>query len=119
MSYFAAEFFAGGVSAWARASVVATSSQSVCYGSRSAPQRRFRVCGVEFDVLIGRKGDYHRVRSFPELVCAGENTARPGAQTVRRRGARPVRRQDRAGRSFSGFAGAPGTSTRRAGSGFS
>ena len=119
MSYFATDFFSGVVSAWARASVVATSSQSLRYGSRSAPERRFRHHGVVFDVLIGRKGDNHTVRSFPELVCIGENTAGPGAQTVRRRGARPVRRQDRADRSFSGFAGAPVASTRRAGPGFS
>jgi hypothetical protein len=78
-SYFATDFFAGVVSAWARASVVATSSQSYCHGSRSASERRFRLRGVVFDVLIGRKGDNHMVRSFPELVCAGEHIAGPGA----------------------------------------
>jgi hypothetical protein len=119
MSYFATDFFSGVVSAWARASVVATSSQSFSHGSRSASEIRLRHHGVVFDVLIGRKGDNHTVRSFPELVCAGENTAGPGAQTVRRRGARPVRRQDRAGRLFAGFAGAPMASTRRARPGFS
>src|SRR5262249_16009739 len=119
MSYFATDFFSGVVSAWARASVVATSSQSFSHGSRTATEIRLRHHGVVCAVLIGRKGDNHTVRSSRELVCAGENTAGPGAQTVRRRGARPVRRQDRAGRSFSGFAVAPGVSTRRAGPGFS
>ena len=46
---------------------------------RSASERRFRLRGGVFDVLIGRKGDNHMVRSFPELVCTGENTAGPGA----------------------------------------
>src|SRR5262245_309590 len=90
MSYFATDFFAGIVSAWAQASVVATSSQSFCHGSRSASARGFRLRGVVFDVLIGRKRDNHMVRSFPELVCAGEYTAGPGAQTLRRGGAGPV-----------------------------
>jgi hypothetical protein len=74
---------------------------------------------VVFDVFIGRKDDNHMVRSFPELVCAGENTAGAGAQTVRWGGAGSVRRQDRAGRLFSGFAGAPKAATRRARPGFS
>jgi hypothetical protein len=59
-----------------------------------------RLRGVVFDVLIGRKSDNHMVRSFPELVCAGENTAGPGAQTVRRGDAGPLRRQHRADRLF-------------------
>src|SRR5436305_1873195 len=45
-----------------------------------------RLRGVVFDVLIGRKGGNHIARSFPERVCVGENTAGPGAQTVRRGG---------------------------------